>query len=80
MAHNLLLRAGEIGHPQEREFDGTRDLTWASIQWMKPTSVSGGHEWALVLITAIKDAQARGKPTPMPVRRRQRGGQRGDDA
>eukprot|EP00965_Chrysotila_dentata_P027006 896281-Pleurochrysis_carterae.AAC.1 len=24
LAHNLLLRAGEIGHPQEREFDGTR--------------------------------------------------------
>eukprot|EP00965_Chrysotila_dentata_P071064 2348298-Pleurochrysis_carterae.AAC.1 len=34
---------------------------------MKPTTASGGHHWALVHVTAIKDAQARGKPTPMPV-------------
>eukprot|EP00965_Chrysotila_dentata_P167382 5527262-Pleurochrysis_carterae.AAC.1 len=30
LAHNLLLRAGEIGHPKERAFDCSRDLTWAS--------------------------------------------------
>eukprot|EP00965_Chrysotila_dentata_P050284 1666065-Pleurochrysis_carterae.AAC.1 len=48
LAHNLLLPAGEIGHPQERKFDGTRDLTWASFQWMKATAASGGFEWVLV--------------------------------
>eukprot|EP00965_Chrysotila_dentata_P174869 5773327-Pleurochrysis_carterae.AAC.1 len=30
LAHDLLLRAGELGHPCERAFDHTRDLTWAS--------------------------------------------------
>eukprot|EP00965_Chrysotila_dentata_P047450 1573782-Pleurochrysis_carterae.AAC.1 len=31
LAHNLLLRAGEVGHPRERGFDFTRDLTWSSV-------------------------------------------------
>eukprot|EP00965_Chrysotila_dentata_P035969 1197073-Pleurochrysis_carterae.AAC.1 len=26
LAHNLLLRGGEIGRPQERDFDSTRDI------------------------------------------------------
>eukprot|EP00965_Chrysotila_dentata_P087257 2880970-Pleurochrysis_carterae.AAC.1 len=30
LAHNLLLRAGQIGRPAERDFDPTRDLTWSS--------------------------------------------------
>eukprot|EP00965_Chrysotila_dentata_P032599 1086308-Pleurochrysis_carterae.AAC.1 len=57
LAHNLLLRAGEIGHPAEREFDPTRDLTWASIRWMRPSTASGGHEWALVHVVPIKDTE-----------------------
>eukprot|EP00965_Chrysotila_dentata_P000193 6232-Pleurochrysis_carterae.AAC.1 len=43
LAHNLLLRAGEIGHPAERDFDPTRDLTWASVRWMRPSAASAGH-------------------------------------
>eukprot|EP00965_Chrysotila_dentata_P127408 4213417-Pleurochrysis_carterae.AAC.2 len=31
LAHNLLLRAGELSHPDDRGFDPTRDLTWR--QW-----------------------------------------------
>eukprot|EP00965_Chrysotila_dentata_P106202 3507283-Pleurochrysis_carterae.AAC.1 len=32
LAHNLLLRGGEIERPQTRKFDATRGITWASIQ------------------------------------------------
>eukprot|EP00965_Chrysotila_dentata_P113693 3758519-Pleurochrysis_carterae.AAC.2 len=32
LAHNLLLRSGEVGHPQDRAFDPTRDLPWGSVQ------------------------------------------------
>eukprot|EP00965_Chrysotila_dentata_P108223 3574654-Pleurochrysis_carterae.AAC.2 len=78
LAHNLILRAGEIGHPQEREFDCTRDLTWASAEWRAPSAVSKGHRWALVHVVGIKDAQARRKAVPLPVRRRQLEGESGD--
>eukprot|EP00965_Chrysotila_dentata_P005622 185117-Pleurochrysis_carterae.AAC.1 len=47
---------------------------------MKPTAASDGYQWALVHVTAIKDTHARGKPTPMPVRRRRKGGRQGEDA
>eukprot|EP00965_Chrysotila_dentata_P032969 1098498-Pleurochrysis_carterae.AAC.2 len=43
---------------------------------VKPTAASGGHEWALVHVTSIKDAQARDDPTPMSIRGRQMGGHR----
>eukprot|EP00965_Chrysotila_dentata_P015809 523466-Pleurochrysis_carterae.AAC.1 len=46
---------------------------------MPPATVSDGHEWALVHIVPIKDASARAKATPTPLRRRQRGGPRGAD-
>eukprot|EP00965_Chrysotila_dentata_P023741 786751-Pleurochrysis_carterae.AAC.1 len=80
IAHNLLLRAGEVGHPPERPFVPTRDLTWASVQWMSPAAVSDGHGWALIHVVPIKDSAARAKAAPMPlVRRRRRDGPRGTD-
>eukprot|EP00965_Chrysotila_dentata_P252442 6210674-Pleurochrysis_carterae.AAC.1 len=65
--------------PTERPFDPTRDLTWASVQWMRPAAVRDWHEWALIHVVPIKDAAARAKATPTPLRRRQRGGPRGAD-
>eukprot|EP00965_Chrysotila_dentata_P030211 1005566-Pleurochrysis_carterae.AAC.1 len=47
LAHNLLLRAGELGRPDEREFDPQRDLSWSSIRWKEPTRESRGRRWAL---------------------------------
>eukprot|EP00965_Chrysotila_dentata_P012564 413752-Pleurochrysis_carterae.AAC.2 len=44
---------------------------------MHPSAVSDGHEWALIHVVPIKDAAARAKATPTPLRRRQRGGERG---
>eukprot|EP00965_Chrysotila_dentata_P057407 1904348-Pleurochrysis_carterae.AAC.2 len=41
---------------------------------MQPAAVSEGHEWALLHVVPIKDAAARAKAIPMPLRRRQRGG------
>eukprot|EP00965_Chrysotila_dentata_P130180 4304197-Pleurochrysis_carterae.AAC.1 len=46
---------------------------------MSPAAVSDGHEWALIHVVPIKDAAARAKATPTPLRRRQRGGERGED-
>eukprot|EP00965_Chrysotila_dentata_P088644 2927482-Pleurochrysis_carterae.AAC.1 len=77
LAHNLLLRAGEMGHPNDGgEFDFDRDLTWSSVQWMQPPAASEGHEWALVFVFPITDASDWHKKVPMPLRRRQRGGRR----
>eukprot|EP00965_Chrysotila_dentata_P152117 5026553-Pleurochrysis_carterae.AAC.1 len=46
---------------------------------MQPAAVSDWHEWALIYVVPIKDTSARAKATPTPLRRRQRGGQRGAD-
>eukprot|EP00965_Chrysotila_dentata_P072809 2406518-Pleurochrysis_carterae.AAC.1 len=46
---------------------------------MQPAAVSEGHEWALIHVVPIKDAAARAKAIPMPLRRRQHGGARGMD-
>eukprot|EP00965_Chrysotila_dentata_P054180 1798011-Pleurochrysis_carterae.AAC.1 len=66
LAHNLLLRAGEIGHPSERAFDPARDLTWASVEWREPTAASRGHHWMVVHVVPTKDPQARHKAVPLP--------------
>eukprot|EP00965_Chrysotila_dentata_P142219 4702316-Pleurochrysis_carterae.AAC.1 len=47
LAHNALLRGGEAGHPLGRAFDGTRDLTWASLTRMGPCVASSGHDWVV---------------------------------
>eukprot|EP00965_Chrysotila_dentata_P035686 1187567-Pleurochrysis_carterae.AAC.1 len=70
LAHNLLLRAGELGHPRERGFDCSRDLTWASVEWREPSAASRGHRWMLVHVVPTKDPRARHKAVPLPVRRR----------
>eukprot|EP00965_Chrysotila_dentata_P092052 3039081-Pleurochrysis_carterae.AAC.1 len=46
---------------------------------MRPSTASGGHEWALVHIVPIKDVEVRQKATPMPLRRRCHRGARGED-
>eukprot|EP00965_Chrysotila_dentata_P213426 6187616-Pleurochrysis_carterae.AAC.1 len=46
---------------------------------MQPSAASDGFEWALVWVVPIKDAAARHKAAPMPLRRRQREGPRGSD-
>eukprot|EP00965_Chrysotila_dentata_P184147 6080172-Pleurochrysis_carterae.AAC.1 len=79
LAHNLLLRGGELGRPQERDFDATRDITWSSLQWMEPSAASKGYPWLLVSIVGIKDQQARNPAVSMPVRRRRMGGVMGVD-
>eukprot|EP00965_Chrysotila_dentata_P113694 3758519-Pleurochrysis_carterae.AAC.3 len=44
---------------------------------MRPSAASGGYEWVVVHVVAIKDSSARNKAVPVPMRRRQRGGARG---
>eukprot|EP00965_Chrysotila_dentata_P018924 630784-Pleurochrysis_carterae.AAC.1 len=46
---------------------------------MEPSEVSRGHEWTIVNIVAIKDAQVRHTVVPMPLRRRRKGAALGAD-
>eukprot|EP00965_Chrysotila_dentata_P203745 6181923-Pleurochrysis_carterae.AAC.2 len=56
------------------------DITWASLEWMRPCAASNGHEWLVIHVTPIKDSKARATPVPTPIRRCQHGGARGADA
>ena len=70
IAHNLLLRGGEIGRTSKKAHDHTRDLTLASITFKDPCEESEWCPWLLVCVIAIKDTYARHKPMLIPVRRR----------
>lgn len=70
LAHNLVLRAGEIGCPYENEFDTSANMTWASIDWRKPCSESRGLPWCMVLVAPCKFQNGQPTRVPMPVRAR----------
>ena len=73
LAHNLLLRGGEIGCVVPGGFEGSRCITWASFQWMQPCAESAGCLWFFVDIVSCKDPTARHRAVPMAVRRRSAG-------
>lgn len=79
LAHNLLLRGGEIGHTSKCGFDERRDISFASVTWELPCEESEGCEWGTVDVVAIKDTHHRHAVCPMPVRRRAQQGARGAD-
>ena len=79
LAHNLLLRGGELGVVDGKAFDTARDLTLGAITFMPPNAESDGLPWMTVDTVSIKDVVARHRSVPLPVRRRQRGGALGDD-
>ena len=70
MAHNLLLRAGELCCTEIKEFSTERCITWASFQWWEPCYESRGLPWFEVDVTAIKDAEFTHTRVPMAVRKR----------
>ena len=70
IAHNLLLRGGELGRTTTKAHDHTRDLTLASFSFRDPCAESEGKPWLLVAVTAIKDIAARHQAMMLPIRRR----------
>jgi hypothetical protein len=70
LAHNLLLRGGDVCCVEGKPFDAGRDLTFDAIEFMAPCSESRGRRWLTVDVVAVKDTVARHRVCPMPVRQR----------
>ena len=70
LAHNLLLRGGELGRTDKGTWDPTRGLTLSSFKFQEPNRESSGCPWVLIRVVAIKDHSVRNKPTLLAVRRR----------
>ena len=79
LAHNLLLRGGELGVVDNAAFDRTRDLKIQDVEFRAPCAESSWRRWFIVYIVAIKDAEARHRAVPMVVQRRGLGGALGAD-
>ena len=79
LAHNLLLRGGELGVVDGKALDSARDLTIGAVEFMQPNEESAMMPWMTVDVVAVKDVVARHRSVPLPVRRRQIGGALGDD-
>ena len=79
LAHNLLLRGGEVGVVEGKAFDTSRDLVVGAIEFKRPCAESGGYPWMTVDTVSAKDVTARHRNCPLPVRRRQIGGALGSD-
>ena len=79
LAHNLLLRGGELGVVDNAAFNASRDLKIGDVEFCAPCMESAWLPWLVVYVVAIKDAQARHRVVPMVVRRRGVGGALGDD-
>ena len=70
LAHNLLLRGGEVCCVEDKPFDAGRDLTFDAIEFMAPCDESRWKRWLTVDIVAVKDTTVRHSVCPMPVRER----------
>ena len=69
MAHNLMLRGGEVGRSSKRAWDSRRGLTLESVELREPCEESDGRPWMLMRVVAIKDVAARHAPVYLAVRR-----------
>lgn len=70
MAHNLLLRGGEVGRPEGRVFDPAAGITLADLDWISPCEETGGYEVLLVEVMPIKDMRVTRARVPLLIRRR----------
>ena len=70
VAHNLLLRGGEVGVVPGAAFDPTRDATFGAVEFKEPCADSAWLPWLTWDVVAIKDANARRRVCPMAIRRR----------
>ena len=79
VAHNLLLRGGELGVVEGKQWDATRDASFGVIEFKAPCADSNHLPWLTWDVVPIKDVVARRRVCPMAVRRRQAGGAIGSD-
>ena len=73
IAHNAVLRGGEVGVPDSAEPDETRVITWRSLAWQAPRAESGGRLWLILRVVPIKDPRGSRAAYPIPVPRRHDG-------
>ena len=73
LAHNLLLRGGEVGRTDSKPFDEARDITIGSVVERTPNAESAFLPWVTVAMVAIKDPEARHRVALLPLRRRTAG-------
>ena len=73
VAHNLLLRGGELGRVDNRVFDPVTGITVADIDWIAPCADTGGYEVVVVDEMPIKDMQVSRARVPIVIRRRAAG-------
>lgn len=76
LAHNVMLRGGEVGRTDSKPFDASRDLTLTSVVLMPPCEESGWLPWLIVWVVSIKDPAVRFRAVPLPVRALEDGGDR----
>lgn len=67
VAHNLLLRGGEVGRTDSKPFDAARDLTIVRIVLHEPCAESGGRPWLTVWVVSIKDVAAKFRIVPLQI-------------
>lgn len=72
-SHNLLLRGGEVGVPDNARAEPHRVLRVRSFSWRAPSDASGGRPWLIVWVVPIKDPSGAHKGFPTPVARRHGG-------
>jgi hypothetical protein len=77
-AHNLLLRGGELGVVEHKEFDAKRDCSFGAFEFRAPCRDSAGMPWLIWHTVPIKDVNVRRRACPMAVRRRSPGPRGGD--
>jgi hypothetical protein len=70
VAHNLLLRGGEVGRTTTKAFDCARDLTLTSVILRAACRESGGRLWLIVWVVSIKDPSVRFRAVPLPIMQR----------
>jgi hypothetical protein len=73
LGHNLLLRGGELGQPDDCRPQPHRILRGRSFDWRAPVRASGGRPWVIVLVVPIKDPKGSLPGYPTPVSRRHDG-------
>lgn len=72
-SHNLLLRGGEVGEPDNARSEPRRVLKGSSFSWRDANRASSGRVWLLVLVYPIKDPDSKKKAYPTPIGRRHDG-------
>ena len=65
LAHRLVMRGGELGRVDAREFTTARGLTWRNVEWRE--AGKEGAAAAVVHLCDVKDAEGKKRRYPLPV-------------